>query len=51
MIKKSIKYEEENEKLILFLEKQAKRIRKLRKKCNGKEDCNGNLTEKKKQIN
>ena len=51
MIKEEINYEKENEKLILFLKKQDERIKKLRKKCNGKEDCNGKLNGKAKQIN
>jgi hypothetical protein len=47
MIRKEINYEEENEKLILFLQKQSERIKKLRKKCNKKDKPDASCGEKK----
>ena len=44
MIKDEINYEKENEKLILFLKKQAERIAKLKKRCN-KNNTNGKKEE------
>tara|TARA_R110002012_G_scaffold300019_1_gene499481 strand:+ start:2439 stop:2600 length:162 start_codon:yes stop_codon:yes gene_type:complete len=39
MLNGELNYEEANEKLCLFIQKQSKRIEKLRTKCSGNNGC------------